>query len=699
MKLSEPISVIRKKKITELKEILNETQEEGSVCILRGMDGIGKTTFLHTVKEHLENDESVSCVYEAVRQADNTQFFLQLLTDLKLKTHPKKEKIKKFFEDHFTILQSVVGVAGAVTGQSELASAAMEPFAPVSVPQLNTTIQDEFIKILSEFSQKFTDHKVIIMIDGIDSTLGKNLFVAMINDLATRLPPRFLIVVNSSSKEIEYSSQLFISNFTEEEVREFLEKNFENIDEALIEEITEKSAGYPDSLGWLWRNYKRNSNILPLVKRLPSDGFLVGLQKNFLEQLSAQSRSILKICAALDIVDSMALSHLTNIEQHEANMIIADFNESGYLTIIENTTGPTGQIFTFYHTDRVIIKLFNAISGKDKDLARRATDFFAKSVLNNTYILPIYPYGKILALNLSIDNQSYDVKQLFDSIDLDAEKKCLIWVDLTNKLMMSQNQNAYAFLAIINSLSRDLKDQNEANSLVEYANLKKLIFDKIKQQGANVTAEYLESVYRDPSIVLAINRLETMILQINESSNLRKFVMNELNFFKTLGTTKFDSDYWNTILDKQIENTIKTQLDSIQNKRVAEFLAGNMVGIGFLDTIPIMAFLCFARQRELYESLTDEELKIIESYIKSKGAQYNIQDIEDNLVFYSDITYLWYASQFLESENITDDDKNDMRSIVEELEYWKDDPVKGQYYVKAKELLEDMEQSSPASNK
>jgi len=704
------IPVIRTEKIKEFNKLLSQIDKRGLLCYVLAPTGMGKSSFLQSIKEHLKNDDSVVCVLQEIKQVATTNFFFNLMDGLEKETHPTKSKIKKFFSDHKKYLIPTARFIGTATNTRDIVDLATDAILPQDKSHLNTLIQDEFIKALTEFTEKFPDNKISILVDDIDSNLQKDLFIAMFNDLRKRLPKNTIILLASTKKEAESDHHISLDNFNHEEISKFMRQNFENVNENMIREIENKTAGLPESLFWLFETYQQDKqDISQLLIRLSREGFKNQIQEKFLKKLSEQENAIpiLKVCSLITTIDRVTISSVLNIDDIKVIEIFRDFQNKGMLDLVNTITMPDGQIVDLFFLKKTYSKGITSIYGSQNELKNKIINYFADIIVDSdNAVIKTFTIQRILDLYLQPTGTAIPkLKKLFDIVNQDPDKKCSLWLNLYTYFMglfeMKRVVDLTEFLPV---LIQNLTNKIKADAYNKFLELVKFLYDKDLDFEKLMTDKELQS-QRSKEILTKINDLEKVISQ--DSANLDFKTMQTFLDMVKFGVSQspnlenilseeggFDA-LMESALDQTINMGVKQALENpeymFKNEKEVKFLLAYTLGGQTLGTgMAKMASAYFDRAVKYHDLLTDDEKNEIDQILKEINNPTNFAEIEDELSYYIQYAKLLEITNDFSLKAEKKIEK--LQEVTNKLKQWESHPIRRQTYDIAEKTLEETRQ-------
>lgn len=673
--------VDRVEELDKLDELLDETDDRSLVVSVIAPLGTGKSTFLEMVRQDFDTD-SVTCLNETMLAVDIPEsFFRRFFSRLESQIHPTKSKIKEFMSAHQKRIQLALDAISAVPGMPNI------DFLGEHLPgqrqdRLNSMLEAELLKIIQEFANKFPDQKLLIQIDDLDVCLQKEIFVGIFKDIRKNLPPNVMLVF-SAVKDIVDSDRLIpLLNFGAKEITEFVDENLSKIAnvENVVSQILDKSGGYPDALAWLWQNYRKGEDIRALLSRLPREGFLQKLQKNFLQLLSEHEQTILKTCGTLLSFDPRIVSSMTNIEFSTVTNILNDFARNSVAITLNYNQLRTGQIVDFYVIHPTFRKLVETVYGQEPELHRKAVNYYAKSLLDEIYPIQTAVVGWLLqAYSSSLPSgKSISVADLFKSLSLDPVEKSRLCPMIVNYFLITENKKlAEESINIMPVIAESLANDMFKNL---YLSLYRIYKNDLEGKPADSIAELQKLVTSMEAVASGI---------ANEEKKQQMIYTAKLFKAIALESSKEESSM----------DTLGRSLEAVGLKEFVELFRNKL----FLS-------YCMLQLGESYLAVNNHEVGIAALLEAKKFLHSKTSD--DKTVFQLDpdslalgidydlgIGYLIKVGQLIQSGGY---DRTELRNLTKDslelLAKFKKDPVKGQYYDYASRLLEELESEDDADH-
>jgi hypothetical protein len=679
---------ITRREMSYVEQLIDEINQNGIVCNIVAPGGTGKTTFLQKLKQDLEErDSNVVCIYEGIRPVDSPpDFFYGLINEIQSVTHPTKQKIKEFFGKKQKYMQAGSQIAGFIPGAPPgISGAANEAISLLTPTKLTgqTEVYKELVSILNNFSKKTKNRKMILMMDDIDQSLQKESFFTLLKSIKQEVPPDVMIITSSSSDDLQADHTIKLENFDEDEIRAFLTTNFGDLEEAVICEIIKKSQGYPASLGWLWRNYKRaearDENMSSLLARFSQDGFIDQLQKNFLNDFLSNSEEeeikALRICAHLVVADIYSVSSLTGIDILLVDKYLKKFEKSGITSKIANIPLPNGQIIDAYQTLQHFKMAIKTQFGTQYDTYIKAANYYADSLIKNRYSNSLGLVGAILE-QYSYSRRGLNPAQLFEIIDSNPEDMLVLCVAVGNYYMVGRNiEKAKDFFNFIQSLSKHIESRNIA---------------KAWNRFVEIIIPYAEAKYEDKRKIVNIAQEIESILSNETNAAQKSLLLSYTKMIKGI-VSATESDDMDSAIEKMIEAAYTSMPLSKTNKKVSKIIVFTISGEGCLaaQNYDPAVFLLSDVVKEL-ESLSHEDENEIERIfsLSSPESPYSLNDLKLKIGNELGMAYFYQITKMVSSDDFDEEEvMNNMRLCVNYLKSAQFDPFYGKLYAAAKEVL------------
>jgi tetratricopeptide (TPR) repeat protein len=450
--MREPVAIPRSE-IHKLEEYYGLLEERGILCFVIAHEGAGKTMFLKMIKDHLEEtDPSCECIWREVRQMDDPySFFTEFVQDLERTVKPTVSRLKGLFGSRTgKAATAVAGSAATIATGGLTASLNMPQLVDGLIssedPRTYVELQNQLIEKLHSYVKKFRTKKLAILIDNLHGNKHQQLIVNILNDIKNSIPQNVMFVVSlTDTPAIESQYKIYLGNsLTWQQVAYFVKKNFDTEDEDLINEIFQKSEGYPAALGWLWENYKLGENIRTLLYTLPTGGFTEKLQNNLFDRLSEEEREILKTCGVLLIVEALSVSAISGIHVEKLSRMLKDFENKGILTAISMIALRDGRIMPVFMLNSLYERAIRMIYGSQPEIYKKAINHYASSLILGEYSIPMPVIGIMLQLYERYPgvSSSSSIFPLLNSVNADDPKKRFLWFCFMNYFLGSFNRQA-----------------------------------------------------------------------------------------------------------------------------------------------------------------------------------------------------------------------------------------------------------------
>jgi len=85
-------------------------------------------------------------------------------------------------------------------------------------------MRPQFLKTLTEFSNKHSQRRLVVLIDNIDVNHQREGFIPRLRDINRRLPRNILIIVSSATNLIHSEQIISLREFDSDEVTDFVRK-------------------------------------------------------------------------------------------------------------------------------------------------------------------------------------------------------------------------------------------------------------------------------------------------------------------------------------------------------------------------------------------------------------------------------------------------------------------------------------------
>lgn len=684
MTINRPTIIARCGETADVNEILSETKE-GILISVIAPDGVGKSTFLELIKENVEKNNGI-CVVERILSVDTpTDFFKRFFHNLENNIEKQKQIVRDFIKKTLMPIHVILNAATVIPNFPDFSSITQSLIDQQHMSKTLSNIESEFIKLLQAFSRKFTEHSLVICIDDIDSCKNKDDFISIINDMKKTLPPRTFIIIASSEDLINSEELIPLTNFDNEQVREYVSHNFDISDENVIGQIIEKSGGYPLALEWLWQNYKRGENIPFLLTRLEREGFVQQLQVNFLNRLTGEEREILKICAALDVIDNRTVNKISGFEDQVVIDILDNMSIKSAIFPINYFELRNKQIVDVYLMDGVFAKLIENVYGDDIDIHKKALNYYANVLFDNSYFGENSVIGSLLQQyeHISmIQGKTPNAEDFFNLLDFDLCKK----LSLCNKIicyfiLAQKKEMAVRFSDALQSLSQTELDPVRREFYLKIAKLNRLNAEGNEEgaiQEMSDISDWLSPLIQTNQMVDP--RLQTFLTQMKSlASVLKEDEFSVETLVKALCTSKEEEEKALPIFRNKTYQTIMMLVSSEQAIGAQNYEMCIELGTQGLE----MANTLGSDDSKEYSILAQtnfstvelEQLKILSSHVL--GTAYLIK------------TYALVQSSTYEKNQALDYIQKSMNY----LDPTKSDPVRGQMYALAESMYEQIMKS------
>jgi len=633
--------------------------------------GTGKTTFLEMAKQAFDGD-TVTCLSETMLAVDIPEsFFGRFFSSLESQIHPTKSKIREFMGAHQKRIQLALNVASSIPGMPNIGFLG-EHIPGQQQDRLNTMIETELLKIIQEFSDKFPDQKLMMLIDDIDVCIQKEIFIGIFKDIRKSLPPNVLVVFSAVRDILDSDNLISLSNFGGNEISEFVQENLPKIAsvDRIEDQILDKSGGYPDALTWLWQNYRKGVDIQALLFRLPREGFLQRLQKNFLQLLTEQEQAVLKICGMLAVFDPRIVSNLANVEFPTAANILTDFAKNLVVITLNYNQLKTGQMVDFYAIHPTFKKLVETVYGIDSEVYTQAINYYARALLDEIYPIQtaatswmLHAYVSILPPGASISSTS-----LFAMLSLNPVEKSRLCPMIINYFQITgEKKLAEEFINIMPDIAESI--ENDALKGLFLSVYKMFKYD-LEEKSADSAAE-LQKLGTS---------METIAAGITDEQK-KQGMINAAKLFKVISSesTKEDSSF--DTLVKSLEEVGLKEFGELFRDKL--FLSFSMLQLG-------ESFLAVNNYEGGIAALVEAK-KFLQSMASDDKSVFSLNPdlVALGIDYDLGLGYLIKAGYLIQSGKY---DKVELKKIIKDslelLSKFRKDPVRGQYYDYASRLLD-----------
>ncbi len=674
--------VDRKEELSAVREIISETLDQGQLISLIGIEGIGKTTLLKMLKYKFDNEsnnQTLSLMGNVLSVDTPITFFGRFFSNFETKIHPTKHKFKEFIKKHADVISLTASITTAMTGIPTGTNIG-KLLSPEKSADILPSLETHFINMAQDFVKKFPNHKLIFLIDDIDKSNHIDDFVSFLEDIKSNLPTNTMIMVSSTENVMDVNQIIQLSKFNEYNIQEFVKKNISGVSKDDINQIIEKSGGYPLALHWLWQNHRKGEDIGSLLLRLPREGFLQQLQANFLGKLEEDEVKILNTCAALDVIDSRVISKVSELEQQLVNEILDNLLLSSVLMQINYQKLANKQMVEIYMLDETFQKLVESTFGKNIEIHKKILQYFVDALIDNLYPIRNSTIAKIvnqLEAISKIFNPSITQQQVLMNLEMDVLKKFNLAAEIISYHWFTENKDEVKKYAQAQyELAQTIENPNYKRLYTKQAELNKLVADEKYDEAKKIcyeTAHWLES-------------LEKNEMNEQEKVNLTRAIETMKSFGDfMMGDGKSDESFLRTLLGEEVQQKLMSAMENKIFRCVfmLQILEETLTASNY-DVAIELGMGCL----EQLNSVTDEDLAGFEKTNGSKMPSDQLELLKSSTRYDLGVAYFSRAYMKVQDKEY---DKKEIRKIlekaVENLASFKSDPVRGQFYHNAKALL------------
>ena len=674
--------VNRDEELSICEKIISKQVEKGKLISLIGIEGIGKTTFFKMLKNEFDShpDKQILCLMDNVLSADTPlTFFERFFSNLQSKIHPNETKFKSFFKKHADVIQLLLNAGMATAG----IPAGSNISKLISTKNFNTlpSLESELINMTTNFEKNFPNQKLVILIDDLDKSDHVDDFLSVLEDIKDNLSRNVTIIMSSTENIVESDTIAPLQRFGEDSVKEFVRENIPTIKEENLYQIVEKSGGYPLALHWLWENYRRNVDINSLLLRLPREGFLQQLQANFLDNLDDDEIKILKICAALDLIDSRIISKVSELGQQSVNEILEYLSLSSILIQINYQELTNKQSIEIYVLDDAFSNLIQSSFGIDIEINKKILRYYFDALSTNLYPIRNQIIGRIINQFEVIGNSTIPKitpQQVLLDLDLDVLKKFDISTEIISHYWLGQKKEKRKdYVAIQFELVKQINDPNYKKLYGDQAELNKLLNEEKYHEAKSLcdeTATWLDSFDKEK-------------LSEQEKENLTK-MRDYMNAYGNFLTSKGDSG--ESLLQALFgKENLKTIMSFSKNKifqcSLMILLLEEAISAQNLDGGLEVGKECLT----ILNSITKKDVEEFEKLNNSKMKTEHLQLLEYTTKYDLGLLYYLKVLTLIQLKNYDKKElKQNLEKSAEYLEIAKSDPVRGKCYYEVRYMLD-----------
>jgi hypothetical protein len=589
-----PLQIVPRKEITIIEQLLKGLKDHCVLCSVVGLDGIGKTTFLRIMFEHIQKQDGMSiCIQETISQFDRGPFdFLYRITrSIQSEIHPTKYKVSKL-KGFFAAHPETISVAAEA---SKMAIPGAGPFiepvkAGVSsiINKKDSEIYQSLLDTLNEFSQK-ANHKLIILIDDIDVNSQFKLIVSMFEDLKKRLLSNILLVVTSSNDKIRSDKTINLTNFDYNQTRMYLTMNLDSkMKEALILDIYAKSQGYPAYLEVLRLSFIQDKNIGSLLTRFGNEVFLEQLQRNFLDKLLSsltdkEQKILISCCSLSSILDSLLISDLAAIDNGMAARILNDFKEKGIIDKINSFALRNGMLLDMYFLNPMIQKAIKAKYGSQPEINKKAAIYYANALLKNTYPNIYYVFNSILAefsAFSTLTGSGIKPEAFFSLLNLDKSKKLEILFGIIDYyLAINEHDQVRSFATVVPLITQDIENNNFALAWNKLSSLVTIFAEFIAVISIGAEEIDVEKIEDNLNRILELGDEIEFLLKDEDNEEKKQLLFYTRLYTDSITTTIDESDKDSSSVDSFVKVVVEnaSKLGLVSDDKISEILVKDVM--------------------------------------------------------------------------------------------------------------------------
>lgn len=674
--------VNREEELSLLENTILEDLEHGKLISISGISGIGKTSFFHLFKQKFESDPDSKflCLEERVLAIDTPlTFFYRFFSNLESKIHPKKSSLKQLFKKYS------VPISLGTKAISSSYGIPIDPSAFFSGDKLNSyqELEHRLSNLFFNFSKKFPEKKLVLLIDDLDKSEQINDFISVIDDIKEKLPSNINLIFTSMEYEIDIDTIISLSNFDKNATNKFAEKNLSTLDKNTIKTIYEKSGGYPTSLSWVWQNYKKDQNITSLIQRLSREGFLNKLQENFLSLLSNKEQSILKVCGHLDLIDCKILNKITGINEQEIQDFFDELLTNSIFIQVNYFELKNKQVLDLFIIEDTFQNLIEIVFGQNLDTHKKILQNYTEFLFEDIFPIKNVIIALLLEQIEKIQKNSKPTltkKQIILDLKLNIIKKIELITEIYSHYAIARDKiRCKEFAQIQKEISSLIDNPTEKEFYTKLGEINELLAeDKTSEARKKYhdLAAWCESCKQNQGA--KPDEIDTIVNALRAFGNLIDFQYeNPDDFFKDLlgkgGQEQLKPYYTNAIF----------QLTSVVS------VIGQILILKKYDAVIEVGLECIKK----FENISEDDKREFQQINTSSYTVDQFLDIiEYGLKHDLGLAYLLKSIILQEKENF---DKNQIKNLLENavkfLIVSKEDLVRGQYYNLAKTNLDQLE--------